>query len=48
MKQFLLVALVTAVGFIAGSYAGIYYERHRPIPGPPAQFMAEFGRQRSG
>ncbi|MGH7996272.1 MAG: hypothetical protein ACREFX_07970 [Opitutaceae bacterium] len=42
MKQFAVVALVTAVGFVAGLFAGIYFESHRPLPPPPVPFGAEF------
>lgn len=42
MKQFAVVALVTAVGFIAGIFAGRYLERHSPLPAPPIALFSEF------
>jgi len=46
MRQFLLVALITIVGFAAGSAAGIYFERHQPFPRPPGALGAELGGHR--
>jgi hypothetical protein len=42
MKQRFLVAIVTALVFCAGYFAGSYTERHRPLPEPPVQFLGEF------
>jgi hypothetical protein len=46
MRQFLLVAAITVVGFAAGSAAGIYYERHRPLPPAPGPVGGELGGHR--
>jgi len=42
MKQRILVPIVTALIFCAGYLAGLYTERHRPLPGPPVTFLGEF------
>lgn len=42
MRQFVVVAAITLIGFAAGSAAGMWYERHRPLPPPPVPFMGEF------
>jgi len=44
MKQRFFVAIVTALVFCAGYLAGLYTEQHRPLPGPPLQFLGEFNR----
>jgi len=41
MRQLLLVASITVVGFVAGSAAGIYYERHSPLPPAPGKLGGE-------
>jgi hypothetical protein len=46
MRQFLLVAFITIIGFAAGSAAGIYFERHRPLPAAPGSLGAELGGHR--
>lgn len=46
MRQFLLVALITIIGFAAGSAAGIYFERHQPLPPAPGLVGAELGGHR--
>jgi hypothetical protein len=46
MRQFLLVASVTIVGFAAGGAAGIYYERNVPLPVAPGQLGSELGGHR--
>lgn len=49
MRSFLLVAVISLVGFIAGGAAGIWYERHLPLPPPPFQPLSEFrGGMRGG
>ncbi|HEY3756666.1 MAG TPA: hypothetical protein VGL42_11005 [Opitutaceae bacterium] len=47
MRSFLSVAALTLVGFIAGAIAGIFYERHRPLPPPPVPFLSEFHDRRA-
>ncbi|HZZ57593.1 MAG TPA: hypothetical protein VFE31_07165 [Opitutaceae bacterium] len=44
MRSFLLVAAITLIGFVAGGAAGIWYERHLPMPLPPPPFqpLSEF------
>ena len=42
MKQRIYVAILTALIFGVGYVAGLYTERHRPLPGPPVQFLGEF------
>ncbi len=46
MRQFLLVAFIRIVGFAAGSAAGIYFERHQPLPPAPGSLGAELGGHR--
>jgi len=46
MRQFLLVAFITIVGLAAGSAAGIYFERHQPLPPAPGSLGAELGGHR--
>jgi len=46
MRQFLLVASITVVGFAAGVAAGVYYERHSPLPAAPGQLGAELSGHR--
>jgi hypothetical protein len=43
MRQFVLVAFITMIGFAAGSAAGIYFERHQPLPPAPGSLGAELG-----
>jgi Spy/CpxP family protein refolding chaperone len=47
MRERLLAALLTLAVFAIGFGAGVWVERHRPFPGPPAAFMGEFGERRS-
>jgi hypothetical protein len=42
MKQRAIVALLTVLIFGAGFGAGLWSERHRPLPPPPAPLMGEF------
>lgn len=42
MKQFIVVALVTALGAVAGFFVGKYVEGHAPLPAPPVPWGAEF------
>jgi hypothetical protein len=46
MRDRLLAALLTLAVFAAGFGAGMWEERHRPLPPPPAAFMGEFGARR--
>ena len=46
MKQFLLVAVMTIVGFVAGFGGRVWQERHGPLPPPPGAFLSEFGAPR--
>lgn len=43
MKQFLLVALMTVVGFLAGYEGRTWQDRHAHIPPPPMLFGQDFG-----
>ena len=43
MRDRFLAALLTLAVFAAGFGAGIWAERHRPLPPPPGAFMGEFG-----
>ena len=46
MRDRVLAALLTLAVFASGFGAGMWTERHRPIPRPPGAFMGEFaGRQ---
>ncbi|HXN35432.1 MAG TPA: hypothetical protein VN877_04635 [Opitutaceae bacterium] len=47
MRERLLAALLTLAVFAIGFGAGVWVERHRPFPAPPAAFMGEFGERRS-
>jgi hypothetical protein len=42
MKQRVIVAILTVLIFGAGFGAGLWSERHRPLPPPPAPLMGEF------
>ncbi len=46
MRDRLLAALLTLAVFAIGLGAGIWTERHRPLPAPPGAFMGEFGAKR--
>jgi hypothetical protein len=46
MRDRVLAALLTLAVFAIGFGTGIWAERHRPFPGPPAAFMGEFGARR--
>lgn len=48
MKQFLLVAVMTIVGFAAGFGGRVWQERHGPLPPPPGTFLGEFGAKGPG
>jgi hypothetical protein len=49
MRDRLLAALLTLAVFATGFGAGMWAERHRPIPRAPGTFMGEFGtRQTQG
>lgn len=43
MRDRILAALLTLAVFATGFGAGMWAERHRPIPHPPGAFMGEFG-----
>jgi hypothetical protein len=43
MRDRILAVLLTLAVFAAGFVSGIWAERHRPFPPPPAAFMGEFG-----
>ncbi|HEY1847757.1 MAG TPA: hypothetical protein VGG37_01065, partial [Opitutaceae bacterium] len=43
MRDRILAAVLTLAVFAAGFGAGLWSERHRPIPPPPGAFMGEFG-----
>ena len=43
MRDRVLAALLTLAVFASGFGAGMWTERHRPIPRPPGAFMGEFG-----
>jgi hypothetical protein len=47
MRDRVLAALLTLAVFAVGFGAGTWAERHRPLPGPPAAFMSEFGAKPS-
>lgn len=42
MKQRIIVTLLTVLVFGAGFVGGLWTERHRPLPPPPAALLAEF------
>lgn len=46
MKSRLLIAILTAAVFALGYFAGLWVERTRPVPAPPAALMAEFATRR--
>ena len=46
MKQFLLVALMTVVGFLAGYEGRSWQEHHAHIPPPPMPFLGDLGIMR--
>src|ERR1019366_2951297 len=48
MRDRALAALLTLAVFAAGFGAGMWVERHRPLPPPPGPFMGEFGGARRG
>jgi hypothetical protein len=48
MRDRVLAALLTLAVFGAGFGAGVWAERHRPIPRPPGAFMGEFGARQGG
>ena len=43
MRDRILAAVLTLAVFAAGFGAGLWAERHRPIPPPPGAYMGEFG-----
>jgi hypothetical protein len=43
MRDRILAVLATLAVFAAGFGAGLWAERHRPLPAPPGAFMGEFG-----
>jgi hypothetical protein len=43
MRERFLAALLTLAVFAAGFGAGLWAERHRPLPPPPGGFLTEFG-----
>ena len=47
MKRNLFIAILTAAIFALGYSAGVWVERTRPVPAPPARLMAEFSSKRS-
>jgi hypothetical protein len=48
MRERFLAALLTLAVFAAGFGAGLWAERHRPLPPPPGAFMGEFGAHPGG
>ena len=48
MRDRLLATLLTIAVFATGFGAGLWYERHRPVPPPPGAFLAEYGGRRPG
>lgn len=42
MKQRLFAAVISALVFVAGIVAGMWMERHRPLPPPPLPLGSEF------
>lgn len=51
MRERLLAALLTVLVFGAGFGAGLWAERHRPLPPPPGGYMSEYdhnGPRRAG
>ncbi len=48
MRDRVLAALLTLAVFATGFGAGMWAERHRPIPRPPGAFMGEFGARQGG
>jgi hypothetical protein len=46
MRDRFLAVLLTLAVFAIGLGAGIWAERHRPLPAPPGAFMGEFGAKR--
>jgi Spy/CpxP family protein refolding chaperone len=46
MRDRFLAVLLTLAVFAGGFAAGIWGERHRPFPAPPAAFMGEYGARR--
>jgi hypothetical protein len=46
MRDRFLAVLLTLAVFAIGMGAGIWAERHRPLPAPPGAFMGEFGAKR--
>jgi hypothetical protein len=46
MRDRALAALLTLAVFAAGFGAGIWLERHRPLPPPPGPFLGEYGGSR--
>lgn len=43
MRERALAALLTLAVFAAGFGAGMWVERHRPLPPPPGAFLGEYG-----
>lgn len=43
MRDRILAVLLTLAVFAAGFGAGLWAERHRPLPAPPGAFLGEFG-----
>jgi len=48
MRDRFLATLLTIAVFATGFGAGLWYERHRPVPPPPGPFMGEYGARRPG
>lgn len=48
MRDRVLAALLTLAVFATGFGAGMWAERHRPLPAPPGAFMGEFAPPRHG
>jgi len=48
MRDRVLAALLTIAVFAAGFGAGIWAERHRPLPPPPGQLLSEYEGARRG
>jgi hypothetical protein len=44
MRERLLAAVLTVAVFAAGFGAGLWVERHRPLPPPPGGYMSEYDR----